>query len=359
MKSAMHEHQQRARQQRMNEAMASQEWAVAARQIQAGHGRELADFRGRGEDVMKKMRYEYQRNTDKLRKQTHDKLEELERQKQKMRLKLNAGCQQLRQRYLSRHNRKIANEKEALKGDEAEKEDIKPVEATSKPHLEDKPELKQPEPIQSEPPWVEALTERSGGAARQKHRKSQNSQHTSRQFSIEVHNEGVWICVISEGDDKKKPTVSTQRQEFLPWGLKAYAVLESVVCGEIPQECERLLEMHPNVADTVVSQGGQIRTVLWDLRTSEATASAQRAAAMKEQEEKVVNDLEAKLAELGKLVTKSDADAKRFEMLEKEQASGLMGAEERFKEAKRIQEEFRKKYSKYFNPGMFILFLLL
>jgi hypothetical protein len=101
----------------------------------------------------------------------------------------------------------------------------------------------------------------------------------------------------------------------------------------------------------MMNQGGQVRCVVFDLRTSETTASVQRAQAVKEHEEASIRDYESKQSELNKLVNKADAEVKRLEHLKKEQSELVMVAEERCKDAKRMHDEFREKYSKYFAAG--------
>jgi hypothetical protein len=352
VQNAVREQQKRVHQQRLSEAVAASEWAVASRQLQAQQGRELADFRARGEEVMKKMEHEYKREVEKNDAVITSKLHDLQRQEQKMQQQLSQRHQQSRQRHLQRHQQMIEQQKRKLLESSSAPEQAREGPQASTSLMDQRPELKQADALESMEHWVKDLEARGGAASRHKHRRAINSQSTARQLSVEVHNEGLRLSVILDADEKKKmPLGQRETQDFIPWGAKAYTTLEAILVGEIPTEAERVLESHPNAAELMMNQGGQVRCVVFDLRTSETTASVQRAQAVKEHEEASIRDYEAKQSELNKLVNKADAEVKRLEHLKKEQSDAVMVAEERCKDAKRMHDEFREKYSKYFAAG--------
>lgn len=350
--NAMREQQNRVHQQRLGEAAASNEWAAALRKLQAQQSREIADYRAKGEEVMSKLEQEYKREVERNDTFVARRIEELQRQQQKMQQQLSIRYQQSRQRHLQRHLKLIEKRKlEMLARSTPDK-----IGKGSRGEVniaEQRPELKQAVAVESKEPWVHELEECGNAAARHKHRRTLNSQNTARQLSVEIHNEGVRLAVILDAEEKKKlgGSVSRDSQDFIPWGVKASSIIEAVIFGEIPIEAERVLEAHPNAAELMMNQGGQVRCAIFDLRTSESTASAQRAQAIKEYEEDSIRSYESKLAEINKLVSKADNEVKRLEHMKKKQAETVVIDEKNCKEAQKMHDDFKKKYSKYFTSG--------
>ena len=76
------------------------------------------------------------------------------------------------------------------------------IQDAAKKKMEGKEELRSPSPIKSKLDWKkdEGTTDEdyvSGGSARHKQRKSIFSQ-VSKQLSVEIHNEGLWISIYAD-----------------------------------------------------------------------------------------------------------------------------------------------------------------
>ena len=217
--------------------------------------------------------------------------------------------QQTRQRHLKKHLISIAERRTAMKSELAsiddqpmkdtaqEKQQASPDKAKS--GTEERQALRPVSPIKTATDWREdSVYEPSGAATRHKHRKGVLSQ-INRQLSVEIHNEGIWLSELSEKKNNQSrtkdssdnaATTESDKKYFFPWGVKARKILESIVCGEIPFACDDSSKF--NFIETVAQNGGHIRCVMTDLRTSDATASAQRAEAIMKKELDGVKKLE-------------------------------------------------------------------
>jgi hypothetical protein len=246
---------------------------------------------------------------------------------------------------------------------------------------EDKAEFRQPSPIKSMQPWarelfdhhslhtnpVQAGRERAGASARHKHRKAISGQVT-RQLSIEIHNEGLWVSIQQQDDESSKkldgsvsnpgsadnPSTNVRDEEFLVWGTRARSVLESITCGEIPASYDRILldasDAYPS-SSSLSSQGGQVRCVVTDLRTSEETASEQRATAAREFDATQIADLEKKCKDLLTRVNEAEVAVAKLQEKEKEGAAAVESASSDVAKAKRMQDEFLAKFRNYIGAG--------
>lgn len=224
-----------------------------------------------------------------------------------------------------------------------------------------------------------------GAAARYKHRKGiLSSVETHPHLSIEIHNEGLWVAtnksrksntsekhasgsssnnsnmdssgkgnnkndgsISIDGTNNQDSSASSSEPEFLEWGSRAYNFLESIVTGEIPlMNGGRPLEFadYSFMAET----SGQVFCSISDLRTSEDTARWQRSKALKEQENKVLVELELKACEY----LNQSQDCKRIfakeEKEEKTQSAKVEAAGKDLEKAKRLKEDFLRKYCRYF-----------
>lgn len=238
---------------------------------------------------------------------------------------------------------------------------------------DDKAEFRQPSPIKSVQPWVLEHFDTSetsgddqgvkssdrqcaGAAARHKHRKAISGQVT-RQLSVEIHNEGLWVSIQLHDDDASKKLdgksstggvdgqIRRTEEEFLVWGTRARSVLESITSGEIPSGYDRTL------MDSNDLLGGQVRCVVTDLRTSEETASAQRAHATREFDSSQIAELEAKCKELLSKVNEAEAAVSKLQEKEREGAAAVENACSDVAKAKRMQDEFMTKFRNYIGPG--------
>ena len=138
----------------------------------------------------------------------------------------------------------------------------------------------------------------------------------------------------------------------MPWGVDAHTVLQSIICGEVPRGYHYGDKGSEFLSgDSLSMQGGHVRCVVTDLRTSENTASVQRAASMKEQEESNLQGLEQKIVELSALASEAEATLNRAESEEKECKTAVDRGAEELEKAKKIQQEFRAKFAAYLGPG--------
>ncbi|KAL7550500.1 hypothetical protein ACHAWF_013723 [Thalassiosira exigua] len=119
---------------------------------------------------------------------------------------------------------------------------------------------------------------------RQKRRKNLMNSVTI-QLAIEIHNEGIIAMTRStphegekrstESEDAKLASdKSTGRSStFVPWGVKARALLYSIVVGEIPSD-----PFFDQICRRGALGGGLVKCMITDTRTSEDTATQDRAA---------------------------------------------------------------------------------
>ena len=369
---ALAHHQQQAHQRRLNEQMAAQEWQITSQQIKAKQSQELESFRKKGDQIKNSADADFQREQDKIRKLHAQQMQEFESSRQKLHAKVYQQYHQIRQRYLKRHLQKVMKDKEELLSQGPAIVPISPNNEGSissalaaafknsreiaKSTMEEKVELNPPAPIRSAETWADNLSRVAGGAARHKHRKSVLSQ-TTRQLNIEIHNEGLWLAPSpAEADSDSKRGESTKvppsSYEFIPWGVKAYQILEAVVCGEIPIGFfDRILEKHPNAADLMAVQAGQVRCVISDLRTSEGTASLQRSMAVVEYQEEELKALDQSVSETHKFSTDAEAAYTRAVQEEKDHTLALSKAEESVKKVTKTQEDFKQKFKNFIGQG--------
>lgn len=92
-----------------------------------------------------------------------------------------------------------------------------------------------------------------------------------------------------------------------------------------------------------------------DLRTSDETASAQRAAAVQEQEETEISDLENKVAETTSAVGNADNNLARMEKEEKDTTAKVKEAIKDYETKKMSLQNFRTKFSRFLGPGEWLL----
>lgn len=381
LSTAMGHHQQQVRQRRLTEQMAASEWHATSQQIQAKHNQQLTSFRNQGAEMKKKTEADYQRDLEKIRKQYSQKIQEVDSSRNKLHLKLYHQFQQLRQRYLKRHLQKIMKEKEELLthgpvvvSTGAPIENVESVDVgeslasamrsfhnpreLAKSTMEERAELNPPAPVISTEAWADSLDLCAGAATRHKHRKGVMTQ-TVRQLTVEIHNEGLWLaaCPLDTDNDKKSDSVAQAPPpldyEFLPWGVKAHQILDAVVMGEIPPGvCERIIDTHANAAELMAAQAGQVRCIVCDLRTSEETASSHRVAAVAEQEEGQLKELEQKVAENQMMAADAETACAKAIQDEKDNTAAVAITEEEVRKATRIQEEFKQKFKSFLGPGM-------
>lgn len=367
IQAAMQHHQQKVQQRQLPEQMVSADWQNILRQLQSKHQRQLQEFNGKRDEIKKKTDADFKREEEKIRTSCETKLQEADNNNQKISAKIYNHFQQLRQRYFKRHLQTVMKKREDLNKSWRNAQDATNSDADDDPDLnsrdvvkssDDKAELNPPSPIRSMQPWAEMPNHpHSGAAARHKHRKGVMSQ-TRRQLSVEIHNEGVWVLIMksdssSEEDDKRSQTVKADAisgggdNTFIPWGLMAHSFLESIICGEIPDALH-----HAKVFDELAEiQGGQIRCIIADLRTSEETASSQRANSVRDIEVSEMELLQKKCVELNKVLAETEKEIMKVQSEEKECLTAAEAASKEVAKARRCQDDFRNKFRGYFGQG--------
>jgi hypothetical protein len=393
MQTAMGQHQQQVRSRRLNEQMAAAEWNATSQNVTNRFNQQLTAFRNKGNELKKQTEADYQREKDKIHKQYLLRLQEVDISRQKLHARLYQQIQQLRQRYLKRHLQKLMKDKEELLSQgpavpagtasgtgttttattienvDSYEGDLSQFLRSTQPHRGDAPksttdeqrsELNPSSPIRSAEKWVDEMKHAVAGAsARHKHRKGVMSQ-TTRQLNIEIHNEGLWLSACppesAESNNEKKneasPAASSVEFQFVPWGPKAFHILETVVAGEIPPGiCEAIIEKHANAAELMSIQSGQVRCIVSDMRTSEDTASSHRVLSLAEQEQGQLKELEQKVTEMQKAVADAESVCARAVQEEKDLSAAAADANEKMSKATRIQEEFKQKFKSFLGPG--------
>ena len=368
----LQQHRQQVRQRGVPEQIANAEWAQIASRLNAKHTRQMHDFSRKGKEVMNKYKLEYERERNRITKVYEKRLQDLNIQRKNLYTRIYSTLQQIQQRHLKKHLQTIAERRETMKEELADTENQPPKEIIgstdpNKQHSPDKANIGKEErldlrpvsPIKTATDWRdESIHEPSGAATRHKHRKGVLSQ-INRQLSVEIHNEGIWLSELSEKKNNQTKTkessdiasTESDKKQFSPWGVKARKILESIVCGEIPFACDDSSKF--NFSETVAQNGGHIRCVMTDLRTSDATASAQRAEAIMKKELDEVKKLEEKDATIRKNMTEM---GKNMEIIRKQQRDLGLKLKETLKDYEKTKQHlqaFRSKYANFFGPGKF------
>ncbi|KAG7367270.1 hypothetical protein IV203_029941 [Nitzschia inconspicua] len=359
-KKLMQQHRLQVQHRQVSQEQANAEWSQLSERLQGKHQRLMAEFAGKGEQVKQKCLAEFQRDSAKLRKIYEKKHQDLDANRQAIYTKIHTGFQQVRQRYLKRHSQAIAAKREALLRKNAglvndKVEHQLPTREKTKSDLEEKEELRPPSPIKTSDDWVRASpNEPSGAASRHKHRKAVLSQ-INKQLSVEIHNEGIWISQLgSEDSDKNKnnEASSQEKQHFIPWGVKARVVLESIICGEIPEECG--LEGF-DFGDSVSANAGHLRCVMTDLRTSNESAASQRVEAILHQELNEASKIENRMRELQTNILGTEKGIEQITKTMKELEIKLAENVKEVEKTKSHYQAFRNKFARYFGPDGKIL----
>ncbi len=371
----MQQHRQQVQQRRLPEQVANAQWQEIASRLNSKHSRVMHDFSRRGKEVMKKYELEYERERTRITKAYEKRGQDLNTQRQNLYNRIYTGLQQIKQRHVKKHLISIAERRTAMKLELDSMED-KPMRETAQQNLQTSPDkaksgteerqaLRPVSPIKTATDWrEESVYEPSGAATRHKHRKGVLSQ-INRQLSVEIHNEGIWLSELSEKKNNQNrtkdssdnaATTESDKKYFFPWGVKARKILESIVCGEIPFACNDSSKF--NFSDTVAQNGGHIRCIMTDLRTSDATASAQRAEAIMKKELEDVKKLEEKEGVIKKNMGEMEKNIEIIRKSQQELNLKLKQTVKEYEKTKQHLQAFRTKYSNFFGPGTFNLIII-
>jgi hypothetical protein len=357
----LQQHRQQTQQRRVTPETAQNEWNQLSQRLHLKHQHQIQEFAGKGEEVKKKCESEFQRETAKLRNQFEKRLKDVDANRQSIYSRMYTGFQQLRQRYLKRHAQAMDKRREALRAEEAKEsreskeEDKRSGRDKAKGDLTENEFLRPPSPLKSSAEWyVHTPYEASGAASRHKHRKGVLSQ-INKQLSVELHNEGLWISQLKIEDANKKKeegNTSTDTDDdmfFIPWGVQAREVLDSIVCGEIPSAggCDKF-----DFGSSVASNGGHLRCVMTDLRTSDETASIQRAEAVLQREQKEILKKETKISDVQSSIASTEKSVDQISKTHKELENKLNENAKDAEKTKNHYQAFRSKFASYFGPGV-------
>lgn len=368
LQRVMQQHRQQVQQRRIPEQMATQEWASVSNKLHAKHQKQLQEFSAKGEEVKTRCEADYQRDQTKLRSQQEKRHRDIEQNRKAVVSRFYGGIQQLRQRYIKRHLIKMQERKKKMLAKKEKREDHHSSRATveasssketAKAKSEERAELRSPSPIKTTSfDWCKQSTSsKSGAAARHKHRKGVLSQ-TPKHLSVEIHNEGLWIKKIAikeEQEKSKKKEVGSdsgqgdmEKNRFIPWGVKAREALESIILGEIPHG----LGMDVfDLTESTMATGGHVRCVMTDLRTSEETASSQRAVAIVERKQVEMLELEKRAKKAIGEFQAAQTDLARISNVEKDAAVKLQTAQKDSSDKRSNVDRFREKFGSYLGAG--------
>mmetsp|Transcript_30119 Transcript_30119/g.45918 ORF Transcript_30119/g.45918 Transcript_30119/m.45918 type:complete len:1314 (+) Transcript_30119:68-4009(+) len=354
------QHRQMHQQRGIPEQITNAEWAQTSQQLKEKYRRQMQEFNNKGEEVKNKCEQDYVREREKRQKSHARRKRDMEEGMEKVMARIMQSFRQQHDRYLKRHVQRINKKKNKIMAclngmpPPSDKEATK-AGAEDIYKKEEREELQNPIPIKS-PKYASAehknnLEAATAAITRYKNRKAVLS-GISKQLGVEIHNEGLWLSSLSDkqSDGKKESSTKADNKQdsvFIPCGLEAREVLDSIVCGEIP------LQYGPDRFDfgeVLTSQGGCIKCVVTDLRTGESTASIQRAECVKEQEEEGLQELEKKVKQLTSLMAEADKNLQRAELREKECMAKLESSLKEVEKAKNSFQEFRAKYGGYFGP---------
>jgi len=350
MQKAHLQHRQQAQQRGASEQAASAEWGPIAQRLQAKQQQALKEFNAKGEEVKKRYEVEYHNEKEKYMAHHQKRRKDLEHNLEKVLARMRANFQQQHHRYMKALALRLKKRREEiilLLSESKQEQHLTPHNTESEKEAAETAELRSPSPVELRGiSGSETEGDAPGAASRSKHRKTiLGTVH--KQLSVEIHNEGLWVSALREkADDSKKDAKNDS--EFIPWSIKARSVLQSIVCGEIPQGygANRF-----DFGDAVAAQGGHIRCVVVDLRTSEETASAQRVVGMRGQEADNLKAIEEKVEKLGLAVVEAEKHNSKTAMEEKEVMMEHEKAVKDLEKAKEVMDHFRKKFKDLLGPG--------
>lgn len=358
MQKAHLQHRQQAQQRGIPQEVASSEWGPLAQRLQAKQQQQMKDFNTSGENLKKTIEAEYQREKDKYVAFYEKKRKDLQEKVQKAVARIRNSFQLQQQRYVKALTLRLKTKREELRSLLAESnvDNRAPgTDATKDNESEDNMELRSPSPVKLRVPLTADFDESNdspSASSRSRHRKIVlNTLH--KQLSVEIHNEGLWISALPEKEEdsnKANEADSSGRNkcEFIPWGNKARGILYSIVCGEIPSGygSDRF-----DFGHAVANQGGHIRCAVVDLRTSEETASAQRAVAMKKHEADCIKALEEKVEKLSRTVAEAELHGNKAAAEERQVLAYHEKAAKEVEKANDMIKQLRSKFKNLLGPG--------
>jgi hypothetical protein len=354
----LQQHRQQLQHRQVSQETANVEWTQLSQRLRAKQQRLIAEFAGKGEQVKQKCKADFQRESAKIMKVYEKKHQDMDANRHALFNKIHSGFQQVRQRYLKRHAQAIAAKREHLLRENKlfnnKEDDTLPPRAEPKSGSGEKEEQRPPSPIKTFADWYKDTPyEPSAAAARHKHRKAVLNQ-INKQLLVEIHNEGIWIMQLkSEESDKNKKKEDSEafdedKKYFIPWGVQARGVLESIICGETPEECG---SDKFDFGESVSINGGHLRCVMTDLRTSNESAEIQRAEAVLQQELKEVAKLDNSIKELQASIASTEKGVEQIMKSMKEIDVKLAENIKDVEKTKGHYQTFRNKFARYFGPG--------
>jgi len=385
--------QQRIQEKRLSREQASTEWQGIQQQLQVKHQTEQMHFKNKEDELRKRTEELFKYEGAQMREHHKKRLKEMEIGIEKLLARYKQQQDHTRNRYLRRYEERIKKRRDAVLKRFAL---IEPKALAESPTVAATPEKKETASSptdeastptghnSSTPPKKHASGENKSGGSHHPHQHHGRSSSSSEKFhslfhasgsdaiqrqkrrkavlssqsvilQVEVHNEGVFVMPrILESEYKMKDGPGEPKDDpkkynkFIPWGVKARSLLHSIVCGQVPDGFG-----WDDIPYAGSLQAGQVKCMVTDMRTSEGTATAQRAMAMKEY------GIARTKANLTLLKTEAqeakrvEAEANERSQLSSQETGGLKEklaiASEEQQQARKLLSSFKEKASKYFN----------
>jgi hypothetical protein len=365
----LQQHRQQVQQQRLLEQVATNEWHRLTNRLRMKQHKQIQDFQSKGDEAKRRTEAEYKSDSDKFRASCEKRRNDLERTRKALYQRVVHHIQILRHKYIKYHKSQITQKKDRIlddlweiehKKDPADKGRKETKVMSSKDIVKEdikKEDSKSPKPVESHAGmwYKDSPYEKAGAASRHKHRKGILGV-IHKQLSVEFHNEGLWISQLldKKSDDtdghknKKEDSQKEDAKHFVPWGLKARELLTSLISGEIPTGC---CIDNFDFSDTVMFNGGHVRCVMTDLRTSDDCASFARASAVHEKEGAALTELHKIAKELTNFSSDAEKTLAKLEKQERDITPKVKDAIKDAQDRKFALQTFRQKFRNYLGAG--------
>jgi hypothetical protein len=361
--------------QQQGQVISEERWSQISQQLNTHHQSRVKQLRAKESELSGKSEKESKSQTVQLHEHHEKRKKDMEEFMQKLHVRFLSQQQQQRRMRLKQHEDRMKQQRQEillkLQNHASKEVDKKMEESVNKRGNdltsghdidgEDTPKSRSSRDTTADRSTA-ATSGGFGAVARQKRRKTVTT-GTPVQLALEIHNEGIVILTRNDSDKQKKndstgdqtdrsKSESGRNTEFIPWGVKARDILYSAVCGEVPlgYECDRL-----DSGGHVTLQGGQIKCMISDLRTSDETAASQRVMSKKELDKNVVSseivNLEKKMSELKQGKAEADHRCGRAITSEQECSDALAKAVRAYEKAGQDQLAFKRKAHRYFQAG--------
>eukprot|EP00804_Cyclotella_cryptica_P023488 CCRYP_012126-RD/>CCRYP_012126-RD protein AED:0.09 eAED:0.06 QI:0/1/0.8/1/0.75/0.4/5/1409/1018 len=312
------------------------EWDNLMSNLRDRHREQVRQLESKKIELKKKSELEFKAQSNIL--STHHKKRQLEtdRHADELAKQCSAKQEQLKTKVLRLHTERYVQKRKDIEAQHSDKDAPKDHDSNAKA-----PQKVHRSPGDSLQHYDVSISHHA--VARHKRRKI-STNNAPFGMSVEVHNEGIIVMTrSSDGDHPKSKRMSI----FLPWSSKARRVLYSVMCGEIPSEISNLYFTGGKDLD-----GGLVRCMITDMRTSEDTAICDRAESylnhLSSKRESEISRLSKQHIALNKQISEVSAEYKNAVKLEE---GAIAAAEEATKAHKESQETWERFKSLFNEDG--------